>query len=215
MPVYLSSARTPPGPSTGGRYYVIETKTNDSPESRSGSTRTLAEEESLEEAVIRRAERSDTAITTAESCTGGGLGSALTLVPGSSRVYGGGVVSYSYELKERLLGVSRQILERHGAVSGECALAMAKGAEERVGGNRQIAITGIAGPGGGSAEKPVGLVYMAVIDRSVASLVRFRFDGDRKEVRERSVEAALILLLEPDLPEELLGIIDGTRLTAG
>lgn len=200
------------------RYYVVETAGE--PERASAETDgwrmsySLAPEAGLEEAVIRRCAAAGVTITTAESCTGGGLGSALTAPAGSSSVYAGGVVSYSYELKERLLGVPGALLKEHGAVSEECALAMARGAAKRLGGNRQIAITGIAGPEGGTPEKPVGLVYMALLDGEQAALYRFRFSGNRQAVRERSVEAALILLLDPELPNELLERIDGIRLTA-
>lgn len=181
-----------------------------------GGALLLAPEDSLEEAVLVASERAGERITTAESCTGGGLGLALTEVAGSSEIYLGGVVSYSYEMKELLLGVPRELLVRQGAVSPECAEAMARGAEERLGGSLQIAITGIAGPGGGTGTKPVGLVYMARIHRGILALYEFKFPGNRREVRGRSVEAALLLLL--DAVERLEGFlpdtIDGKRLTA-
>ena len=214
MPVYLLPKESRSSASLdGGRYYTFA---RDGGGGEAGSL-LLGTEDTLEEAVIAAADRSGERITTAESCTGGGLGSALTEVPGSSEIYLGGVVSYSYEMKERLLGVPRELLESRGAVSPECAEAMARGAEERLRGSVQIAITGIAGPGGGTPTKPVGLVYMARIHRGVSVLYEFRFSGKRREVRSRSVEAALLLLLDAlEPPEELLlETIDGKRLTAG
>jgi len=130
-------------------------------------------------------------IAVAESCTGGLLGARLTAIPGSSKVVEGGIISYSNTAKHRVLGVPTETIERHGAVSEQVAVAMAAGARQRVGAEIGIAITGVAGPGGGSAEKPVGLVWIAV---DVAGTVRThssRFIGDRAEIRFRATQAAL------------------------
>lgn len=130
-------------------------------------------------------------VAVAESCTGGLLGARLTAIPGSSAVVLGGVIAYANDVKQAQLGVSEETIERHGAVSEEVATEMATGARRRLGAEIGIAITGVAGPGGGSAEKPVGLVWIAA---DVCGDVRThgsRFIGDRAEIRFRSTQAAL------------------------
>jgi len=176
----------------------------------------VSEAETLEAAVVESAKERDTTITLAESCTGGAVSTMLTSVAGSSAIFLGGVVSYSYDLKERLLGVSRETLEREGAVSPACAREMVTGCAERLGGTLQLAITGIAGPGGGTMEKPVGLVYMAMQRDCETTLFEFQFPGDRQGVRYRSVESALLLLLyamNGKDQEKLLSLLCGRRLT--
>ena len=114
------------------------------------------------EALVDRLLRDGQTLAVAESCTGGLIGARLTSIPGVSRVYLGGVVSYANDAKERLLGVSRDLLETHGAVSPEAAQAMASGVRDRLNADIGLSVTGIAGPGGGTAEKPVGLVYLGL-----------------------------------------------------
>ncbi len=133
-------------------------------------------------------------LATAESCTGGLVGARLTEVPGASDVYLGGIVSYSNEAKESLLGVAHQVLVEHGAVSEQVALAMAGGARERLGTDWGIGITGVAGPSGGTAEKPAGLVHWAVAGPGGALAQHRVFPGNRSIVREWSTNAALDLL---------------------
>jgi nicotinamide-nucleotide amidase len=134
-------------------------------------------------------------VATAESCTGGLISKRITDVPGSSRYFLGGVVAYSDEVKVRHLGVARNLLERDGAVSRSVAEAMALGVADRFGANVGIGITGVAGPGGGSDEKPPGTVWYAVaIDGRVAAR-RERFGGDREAVRERAAQAAMAFVL--------------------
>jgi nicotinamide-nucleotide amidase len=135
-------------------------------------------------------------LATAESCTGGLVVAALTEIAGSSDVVDRGFVTYSNAAKEMMVGVPRAIIEAHGAVSGQTAAAMAKGALDHSAADVSVAITGIAGPGGGSAEKPVGLVYFAAATRDGRLLQRLQRYGDigRAEVRERSVLEALSLL---------------------
>lgn len=133
-------------------------------------------------------------ISTAESCTGGLLGATLTQESGSSEIYLGGVVSYSNSLKEKFLGVSPQTLQTFGAVSPETAREMAAGVKERSGSELAVGITGIAGPGGGNAEKPVGLVYIGLATPEGVQASKFQFHGQRESIRELSVMAALDLV---------------------
>ncbi|WP_043831143.1 CinA family protein [Muricoccus aerilatus] len=136
-------------------------------------------------------------IATAESCTGGLVAGALTAVPGSSDAVVGGFVTYSNGMKTRMLGVPEEVLASVGAVSEACARRMAEGAARESGADIGVSTTGIAGPGGGSAEKPVGLVYIGAARRDGRSEVqRHVFPGDRAAVRAATVEAALRLAAE-------------------
>lgn len=135
-------------------------------------------------------------LATAESCTGGLVAGALTEIAGSSDVVDRGFITYSNEAKQAMLGVAAATLERHGAVSAETAAAMAKGALRHSLADIAVAITGIAGPGGGSKEKPVGLVYFAAARRGGRQIAHSRRYGKigRSQVRQRSVAEALRLL---------------------
>lgn len=130
-------------------------------------------------------------LSTAESCTGGLLGSMITEVPGASDYYAGGVVSYANEAKRDVLGVPEGLMKSHGAVSEPVAKAMAAGVRERMGTDYALAITGIAGPAGGSESKPVGLVYIALASPDALDVHRHVFPGDRQAIRRRSATAAL------------------------
>lgn len=130
-------------------------------------------------------------LATAESCTGGMLGEILTQIPGSSEYYLGGVISYSNDLKAGFLGVQQETLEKHGAVSEETALEMARGVREQAKADLGVSITGIAGPGGGSPEKPVGLVYIGLATQQGVEARKFQFHGNRDSIRQLSVQAAL------------------------
>jgi competence/damage-inducible protein CinA-like protein len=130
-------------------------------------------------------------LATAESCTGGMLAGRITDVPGSSEYFLEGVVSYSNEAKIDLLRVPKKLIETHGAVSEQVAGAMAAGIRKRAGSTFGISVTGVAGPGGGSDEKPVGLVYIALADGSQTTTRKFIFPGDRQFIRTLSVNAAL------------------------
>lgn len=134
-------------------------------------------------------------VAVAESCTGGLLGGAITGAPGASEVFWGGVIAYDDEAKSRLLGVERGLIERSGAVSEEVAIAMARGVRERSGATWGIAVTGIAGPGGGTPTKPIGGVWIA-LDGPGAGASLYRFEGDRREVRRAAVVSALATLME-------------------
>lgn len=152
--------------------------------------------------VLNRCRESRYSIATAESCTGGLLGARLTEIPGSSEVYLGGVVAYANAAKLSMLEVAPDLLARHGAVSGEVAVAMATAIRERFGATIGISITGVAGPGGGTAEKPVGLVWAAVAWPGEHRSLQRMFAGDRPEIRHRATQAALdtvLRLLDPTI----------------
>jgi len=133
---------------------------------------------------------------TAESCTGGMIGGMFTDQPGSSAYYWGGVVAYDNHVKQRVLGVEETVLATHGAVSAECAKAMAEGALKLTGVEWAISVTGIAGPDGGSDEKPVGLVYIGVAGPSGTTVKERRLRGDRHQIRLRAAKSALYDLIE-------------------
>jgi nicotinamide-nucleotide amidase len=132
-------------------------------------------------------------VAVAESCTGGLLGAALTAVPGSSAYVVGGVIAYSDAVKRDLLGVDAALLAEHGAVSEAVARAMAEGARRRLGSDIGLGVTGVAGPDGGSADKPVGLVYIAAADPDRTEVARNDTDLGREENRASAVRVALAL----------------------
>ena len=134
-------------------------------------------------------------IAVAESCTGGLLGAVLTALPGASDYMRGGIVAYADSLKSDLLGVSRHVLAAHGSVSDPAARAMADGARQRCRADIGVAITGVAGPSGGSPEKPVGLVFVAVADEAGSRVERVDGDLGREANRSRAVAVALRLVL--------------------
>jgi competence/damage-inducible protein CinA-like protein len=148
----------------------------------------------IEELVLEACREQGLTLATAESCTGGMVAQRLTSVPGSSRVFVGGVVAYADEVKAAELGVPADVLARHGAVSAESAAAMAAGARERLGVEVAVAVTGIAGPDGGTAEKPVGLVYLHAAGPSGSRSADFVFPGDREGIRRRAAVTALHLV---------------------
>jgi len=135
-------------------------------------------------------------IATAESCTGGLLAHTLTNIPGSSAYFRGGVVSYSNEVKMKVLGVKRGTLEQYGAVSEQTAREMAEGVKNLMEVDVAVATTGIAGPGGGTPEKPVGLVYIGLATPEGVEVKRFLFNGDRLYNKEQFCNAALNMVLE-------------------
>ena len=131
---------------------------------------------------------------TAESCTGGGVGSAITSVPGSSEVFMGGVISYSNDVKHRVLGVSEENLAKYGAVSSQVAAEMAEGARRLMRTDIAVSVTGIAGPGGGSAEKPVGLVWFGIANATATRTEKALFQGDRERIRAQAAIHAIGML---------------------
>ena len=149
------------------------------------------DERPVAEIVLDRCRALGLRLATAESCTGGLVGARLTDAAGASDVYVGGVIAYSNEVKERRLGVPADVLARHGAVSAEAAQAMAEGARDALDADAAIAVTGIAGPEGGTPEKPVGLVFISVLVPGRAETERFVFSGDREAVRARATAQSL------------------------
>ena len=150
--------------------------------------------ESPEELVGRLLKEKKMKLAVAESCTGGLLASKLTSIPGSSDYFDRGVITYSNQAKTQILGVPEEIINKFGAVSPQVAEAMAKGIVKTSGADLGIAVTGIAGPGGGSEEKPVGLVYIGLGNRTKAWVEKFLFGQDRLIIRERTVYAALNII---------------------
>ena len=143
--------------------------------------------------VIEQCRSADLTLAVAESCTGGLLGERITNIPGSSDVFLGGVIAYHNDVKRDQLGVQEDDIRRHGAVSEEVASQMAAAVRNRLGADIGIAITGVAGPGGGTAEKPVGLIWIAVSAPETKAR-RFQLIGDRTEIRQRAAQAALEML---------------------
>ncbi len=135
-------------------------------------------------------------LATAESCTGGGIGAALTAIPGSSAVYKGGIISYTNWVKHNLLGVDQHLLDTLGAVSAPVAEAMAKGAREAIQADIAVSVTGLAGPGGDEFGNPVGLVFIGYSDAGKTLSRRFLFPGSRGEIRQAACREALKLILD-------------------
>lgn len=135
-------------------------------------------------------------LATAESCTGGGIGTALTTVPGSSAVYKGGVISYTNWVKENLLGVPAAMLAQYGAVSEPVAKAMAEGVRNRLLTDIAVSVTGLAGPGGDEYGNPVGTVFIGYADGTKSYTKEFHFAGNREDVRNQAIQAALQIILQ-------------------
>ena len=148
----------------------------------------------IEEKIGDELRRRGLCVSTAESCTGGLVSHRITNVPGSSDYYKGGAIAYANEVKEEILHVAREILEEKGAVSAECALEMAKGVRKLLDTDVGIATTGIAGPTGGTPDKPVGLVYIALATRSYVYHEKHIFHGNREENKREAADAALEML---------------------
>lgn len=145
---------------------------------------------------LEAARRKKLKITTAESCTGGMIAAALTDIPGSSDVLERGFVTYSNESKIEMLGVPQWVIAQHGAVSAQTAKAMAQGALKNARADIAVSVTGIAGPGGGSKEKPVGLVYIALAAKDFVQHEHRIFSGNRAAIRQQATRRALELILQ-------------------
>ncbi len=153
-------------------------------------------DQDLAAVVLERARSGKRKLAIAESCTGGLVGGRITAIPGSSEVFLGGIIAYEDQVKKRDLGVPAETIAAHGAVSEEAARAMAAGVARRFGADLSIAVTGIAGPDGGSEAKPVGLVWMATSVDGVVESFRYVFPGTREEVRTRAAQWVLFQLLK-------------------
>ena len=156
----------------------------------------MSQSEPFETQVFERLDASGMTIAVAESCTGGLIAHRLTNVPGVSACFLGGIVAYSNEAKVGLLGVTRADLDAHGAVSELVARQMAEGVRERFGADIGVGVTGIAGPGGATPGKPVGLVYVAVSSGAETTVRRHEFPGPREAVKAQSADEALSMVLE-------------------
>jgi nicotinamide-nucleotide amidase len=164
------------------------------------------DDDTLPEAVVQLLAERGRTVAAAESCTGGLLGGALTEISGASEVFAGGVIAYSNALKRDLLGVGDDLLQQEGAVSAAAARAMARGVVDRVGGDMGVSITGIAGPGGGTEDKPVGTVFIALASRDTEAeppVMRLQLGGSRAAIRDRTVKCALQMLRLYTLGEPL------------
>ena len=151
---------------------------------------------SLEENVVNLLKEKKLTVALAESCTGGAIAARIVNVPGASDVFGTGFVTYSNEAKQKNLGVSAHTLETKGAVSRECAAEMAEGCRLAAGSDFGISVTGLAGPGGGTEETPVGTVFIGCCLEKQVIVKAYHFSGERAEVREQAVSHALALLLD-------------------
>jgi nicotinamide-nucleotide amidase len=148
----------------------------------------------IEEIVVKSLEKNEKTLAIAESCTGGMVTAQLVNVSGSSNVLDRGIVTYSNRAKEELLGVKHETLEKYGAVSHETAKEMAQGVRNNAKTDIGLSTTGIAGPNGGTAEKPVGLVYIGISDEKSTESYEYKFVGDRNNIREQAAKAALEIL---------------------
>ncbi|MCP4642816.1 MAG: CinA family protein [bacterium] len=161
-----------------------------------GGCRVVVSAEEQEQRIVERLVALDRTVGTAESCSGGLVAHRLTRAPGASKCLLGGIVAYSNDVKARLVGVPEGEIEEHGAVSEPVARSMAEGIRRVLDVDFGIGVTGIAGPSGGSPDKPVGLVYVALSDERGASVERCEFSGNRTAVQEQTAEKALAMLWE-------------------
>lgn len=134
-------------------------------------------------------------VATAESCSAGGVASRIASIPGASAVLAGGIVAYTEEAKRRNLAVPEELLAQHGAVSAECAMAMALGAKKAFNSDYAVSVTGFAGPDGGTEENPIGTVYIGIATPQGERFRRMSFDGNRQMITDLAVELAVVLLL--------------------
>lgn len=152
--------------------------------------------DSLKQSLFALLQEKNITLSTAESCTGGMIGACLTSIPGISDYYGYGFVTYSNDAKQKLIGVSEDTLKKHGAVSAETALEMAEGALRVSGADVAVSVTGIAGPGGGTLLKPVGLVYVGFASKDKRHFKKLNLTGSREEVRLKTVANVIEIIIK-------------------
>lgn len=150
----------------------------------------------METKLVKHCMEKNMTLAVAESCTGGLLGAKIVGVPGASQVFKGGILCYADEIKVNLLNVPAAMIEDEGVVSSSCAEAMAQGVRKLFDVDLAVAVTGIAGPSGGTDEKPVGLVFLSAATEEAVLVQGFKFEGNRTEIREQAVEAALAMMLK-------------------
>ena len=155
----------------------------------------LLKTQSLKQKLYELLKEKNLKISTAESCTGGMIGACITSIPGISSYYEYGFVTYSNEAKQKLIGVKEETLNRFGAVSAQTVLEMAEGALIVSGSDIAVSVSGIAGPGGGTCEKPVGLVYIGLASKNKRLFNKFIFNGSRDEVRQQTVNMAFEMII--------------------
>lgn len=155
----------------------------------------LLKTQSLKQKLFELLKEKNLKISTAESCTGGMIGASITSIPGISSYYGYGFVTYSNEAKQKLIGVKEETLNKFGAVSAQTVLEMAEGALNVSGSDIAVSVSGIAGPDGGTKEKPVGLVYIGIATKNKSSFNKFIFKGTREEVRQQTVNSAFEMII--------------------
>lgn len=148
------------------------------------------------EQIILKLIEKNISLSTAESCTGGSLGKIITSVPGASSIYGFGFITYANEAKNKILGVPEKTLSEFGAVSYQTAVLMAEGARRVSGSDIAVSVTGIAGPGGGTKEKPVGLVYIALSDKDGTIYKKLNLDGSRDLIRTKTCDEVFLLIAQ-------------------
>ena len=152
--------------------------------------------DSLKQSLFALLQEKNITLSTAESCTGGMIGACLTSIPGISDYYGYGFVTYSNDAKQKLIGVSEDTLKKHGAVSAETALEMAEGVLRVSGADVAVSVTGIAGPGGGTLLKPVGLVYVGFASKDKRHFKKLNLTGSREEVRLKTVANVIEIIIK-------------------
>lgn len=155
----------------------------------------------LQEAILRAYSRDRMTVACAESCTGGLIAKLLTDLSGASEVFVGGFVTYCDEMKQTMLGVNKETLDAHHAVSAEVAIEMARGAAKKTGASVAVSTTGVAGPSLDDSGKPVGTVYIGLAHGEEATALECFFEGTREEIRKRAAREALVLLLDRPFPD--------------